>query len=259
MTTEERHSRVLLLEDDPDLAEAVEMLLEGDGYEVVITPDGAEALVLAAQQRFDVAIADLQVETLSGAAVWRVLGDLAPIPVIAMSASSTSWQEDAFRVGVSACLPKPFDADALVALVRSVVLGARSHPAGPGDVASLSDDDLQRLRAMSEEEKDRLPYGLIRVDDEGIIVGFNDYEAEASGFARDDVIGRPFSEVAPCVKVKKLADALDAAIEKPLEPHVVRFRFPRRGAVALVTVRAFYDEAHGQLWVFVSQRRGSKS
>lgn len=249
-------SRVLVLEDDAELAEAMALLLESEGWLAVTTPSGTDAVLLAARERFNLAIVDLQVKSLSGQAVWQVLGDLTGVPVVAMSADAGPWQQDAFRAGVAACLPKPFDVDTLVSMITSVAKSTMTHSAGPGDVEQLSEEDIDRLRAMSEEELDALPFGLIRLDREGVISGFNAYESDASGYARNDVIGRPFQEVAPCSKVKEFADGLELAVQHPGVPRVLRFRFPRRAAVALVSVRAFFDEGRGQLWLFVSQRSG---
>lgn len=249
-------SKALLLEDDPDLADAITHVLEAEGCEVEATPSGREAILLGAREHFDVVLADLQVEELSGRAAWQVLGDLAASPVVAMSASREPWEQDAFRAGVSACLPKPFDADGLASLVRALVLRGEVHDGIPGDVEELSDEDLARLRAMEEDELDRLPFGLMRVDDEGRIIGFNAYEASASGLAPGAVLGRKLSDIAPCTKVKRFAETLGDVRGRPGHSRVLRFRFPRRRAEALVSVRAFYDEDTASLWLFISKRCG---
>jgi photoactive yellow protein len=245
---------VLLLEDAPELAKALALFLAAEGHSVTVTESGVEALLLVARERFDVVVADLQVHDLSGRGVWHGVKDLSAVPVIAMSAGESDWQQDALAAGASACLTKPFDIDDLLAIVHSLLRAPEGPRAVPADVEELSEEDLRRVRALSEEQLDALPFGLVRIDADGIVVGFNAFEERRSGRDAPSVLGRAFQDVAPCTRVEEFVATIDTIRQDPRLSPVLRFVFPHRGTTAIVSVRMFHDTPSGQLWLFVSKR-----
>ena len=59
---------------------------------------------------------------------------------------------------------------------------------------------IARLDALTDEELDVLPYGVVAMDKRGRVVRFNHAEAECSGLRPEEVIGRHFfDEIAPCM------------------------------------------------------------
>lgn len=246
--------RILLVEENGDLCDLLVMLLEGQEHEVRATSSGEEGILLAARERFDLAIVDLEAKDISGIGVAHVVQDLAPMPVILTSLDASTWKPHALEAGASAWLPKPFGTEDLSALVRSL-LKSKEPGVFPGDVETLDEGDLARIRSMSDEELDELPFGLIRVDRKtDRIVGFNSYEQEASGYLAQTVIGLRLADVAPCMKVKAFAQRIDEAVRDPGGDHVLRYVFPRRAAESVVSVRLFYDVPEDRLWVFISKR-----
>lgn len=74
----------------------------------------------------------------------------------------------------------------------------------PDCVARYGFERLDHLPRLSAEEADSLPYGLIQVDREGTVVGYNRAEEAESGRRRERVIGRNFfRDVAPCTSVRE--------------------------------------------------------
>jgi CheY-like chemotaxis protein len=118
-----RTRTVLVVEDDPDLRDAVELLLLRRGYHVVATGDGLRAIELAGQHRVDAALVDLLTPGQSG---FQVTTDLKTIygdgvKVVITSGTASQAQLDyAFAAGAERFLPKPFTVsqlfDALAAL-----------------------------------------------------------------------------------------------------------------------------------------------
>jgi photoactive yellow protein len=244
--------RILVLEDEPGIAEAVEMVLGLDGHSVVSTPNGKQALLLAAREGWDLIILDIDVDELSGLAVERAISDFAITPTVVFSASAGDWQTEAFRGGAAACVRKPFGLDELRALVRTLVGSPREPPAVA--VENLSFQTVARLSGLTQRELDELPFGIIEVDREGTIRGFNSYEAAAVHLRPEQVLGRRFVDVAPCTEVKEFAGAVaDGFRERSLD-RVLRFIFPGHGALILVAVRLYYDQHRDRLWIFVSRR-----
>lgn len=245
-------ARILLLEDDPDICECVQLLLEAKGYAVRATPSGRTAVLLAARETFDLAVLDVDVEELSGLGAERAIADFASLPTVVFSASSGDWESAAFRAGATACLHKPWDVDRLPALVETLL--GLPHEPRPIDVIRLPHEDVARLCALPPEKLEELPFGVIKLDRDGAIVGYNAYEAKAAERARTDIVGRRFAELAPCTQVKQFVDAVAEAFAGHELDRVLRFVFPCHGALAAVSVRLFYDADRDQLWLFVARR-----
>ena len=105
-------TRLLLAEDDPAMAELLRWTFEKEGFEVVGTPSGEEALLLASESPPDIVILDWMLEELSGIEVCRRLRrtpESANLPIIMLTARG----EEADRVrgldtGADDYVTKPF-------------------------------------------------------------------------------------------------------------------------------------------------------
>jgi CheY-like chemotaxis protein len=116
--------RVLVVDDDADTREAIAMLLESEGIEVVAA-DASDALeVMREGFRPDVVVLDLVMPKVSGRA-FRARMKLDPalrdIPVVLCTASPQLAREDD---GFAALIAKPFDADAFFAALAELCLDA---------------------------------------------------------------------------------------------------------------------------------------
>ena len=137
--------KILLVEDDESLVELIRYNLGVEGFEVVSTPDGEEALMLADEERPDVVILDWMVESVSGIEVCRRLRRApatANVPILMLTARA----EEADRIrgletGADDYLTKPFSPRELIARIRAVL--RRLRPALTGgvlDYAGISMD-----------------------------------------------------------------------------------------------------------------------
>jgi len=70
--------RVLVVDDEPELADLMRAMLEGAGYEVATAESGALALELLATARFDAVVSDLRMPDMDGAALWRAISEQHP-------------------------------------------------------------------------------------------------------------------------------------------------------------------------------------
>ncbi len=243
---------ILVVEDDPDICDILCEILRLDRHEVDVTASGRDAVLRVEADHYDLVILDLQIEELSGRAAGRAIADLATVPVLAMSASGGPWQAEALRSGATACMAKPFDVPSLLELVDALV--HEPHRAGAlPQLEMLATDDVRRLAALGPAGLDALPYGVIQVDREGRIVGFNRYEAGAARLAPEEVLGRRFDELAPCTRVRSFARAVTRGFAERRLDEVLRFVFPSYGALSVVTVRLYFDEELDRMWIFVSR------
>lgn len=113
---------VLVIEDDDDIAEHVRLLLEHEGYRVVVTPNGRAALEALSQPNPlpSVILLDLMMPVMDGYEFRKAqLADprIAKVPVVLITADSFV-AEKAARTGAAAALGKPFDIDQLLGVVK---------------------------------------------------------------------------------------------------------------------------------------------
>jgi DNA-binding response OmpR family regulator len=119
-----RGRTVLVVDDEPTIAEVVARYLERAGYETATTGDGLEALRLAAERRPDLIVLDVMLPGLGGIEVLRQLGtaDGPRTPVILLTAKGE--QDDklvGLRSGADDYVVKPFSPKELVARVDAVL------------------------------------------------------------------------------------------------------------------------------------------
>jgi DNA-binding response OmpR family regulator len=133
-------ARVLIIEDDPNVAEVVARYLEREGYQVEAVADGALGLERALTELPDLVILDLMLPTLSGLEICRRLRSVAPVPVIILTARSEEADRIAgLELGADDYVSKPFSPRELTARVKAVLRRATAPlPTG---------EDLEPLRA----------------------------------------------------------------------------------------------------------------
>jgi DNA-binding NtrC family response regulator len=116
---------ILIADDDADLRQALEQLLELEGFAIANAPDGRAALGLAHQVNYDLILLDLKMPGLDGLEVLAALHTLAPaLPIIMMSGQAgRNTVANALRGGACDFIMKPFnDEFVLVAVKRALGL-----------------------------------------------------------------------------------------------------------------------------------------
>ncbi len=153
-------SRVLVIDDDPTVSEVVSRYLTHAGYEVDVQSDGAVALQAALDAPPDLVVLDLMLPGLEGLEVFRRLREVAPVPVVML----TALGEEADRLvglelGADDYVTKPFSPRELVLRVQSVLRRA-AGPLIPTVATVLTDGDLQVDVAAHQVRRDGVPLGL---------------------------------------------------------------------------------------------------
>ena len=121
---------ILVVEDDPQLRVMFQLLLEGEGYPVIVAADGLEALRAVRATRPSLVLLDLELPLLDGYAVGSQLrasyGDALPIVVVTATAQAAEAAND---INPCAYLRKPFDVDGLLTLVWRCLAPTSTEPA----------------------------------------------------------------------------------------------------------------------------------
>lgn len=137
--------RILVVDDDPNVAEVVSRYLEVAGYRVETVSDGAVGLDRALADPPMLVILDLMLPGMDGLEVCRRLRTASPTPVIMLTAKgSESDRVIGLELGADDYVSKPFSAKELTARVKAVLRRASGPLAGavPGTPSELIDGDL---------------------------------------------------------------------------------------------------------------------
>jgi two-component system KDP operon response regulator KdpE len=114
-------TRVLVVEDDPEMRRALTLNLSARGYQVTTAADGTAALNDIAATAPDVIVLDLGLPDLDGMDIIRAVRGHARIPIVVLSGRAGSGDKvDALDAGADDYVTKPFDVSELVARLRAV-------------------------------------------------------------------------------------------------------------------------------------------
>ncbi|MCI1899511.1 MAG: response regulator transcription factor [Enterobacter sp.] len=149
---------ILLVEDDNDIAALLRLNLEDEGYEITHEVDGAKALLLLDDARWDAVILDLMLPNVDGLEICRRIRQLTHyLPIIIISARSSETDRiTGLETGADDYLAKPFSVQELVARIKA--LFRRQQAMGQTQVSGLiqahglSLDPLSRIVRLHGQE-----------------------------------------------------------------------------------------------------------
>ncbi|MDD9379424.1 response regulator [Streptomyces sp. ZAF1911] len=154
-------TRVLVVEDEPQIVRALVINLKARKYEVDAAADGASALELAAARHPDVVVLDLGLPDMDGVEVIKGLRGWTRVPILVLSARHSSDEKvEALDAGADDYVTKPFGMDELLARLRAAV--RRAEPgagAGEDEVVVETDTftvDLAAKKAVRDGRDVRL-------------------------------------------------------------------------------------------------------
>ena len=152
-----RHSTILLVDDDPDLLRLLSIRLNAAGFKVKTASGGAEALALLGVSRPQAVITDLRMDGMDGMTLFdRIHQEDPSLPVIVLTAHGTIPDAvEATQRGVFGYLTKPYEARELVSLIeRAIALQpgtAKEIPEGEENWRAGIITSSQRMEALLSE------------------------------------------------------------------------------------------------------------
>jgi two-component system response regulator QseB len=180
--------RLLLVEDDRELAGLLERVLTAEGYDVAPAPDGQRGLHLALTREFDLLVLDRGLPAIEGLdLLQRLRGKGVQAPVLVLSARGTTADRvEGLDAGAEDYLVKPFEVEELLARLRALLrrhvdratvlpLGSRTLDVGTRTVRDADGTEV----VLSERETDLLAVLASR---------------PRQVFSRDDLLARVFDD-----------------------------------------------------------------
>ncbi len=161
-----RAPRVLVVEDDEDIAQALQRSLRMEGYEVRTAPDGAQGLEQAHAFAPDLVILDLGLPKIDGLDVARSLREQDDVPILILTArDALESRVEGLDSGADDYLVKPFERQELLARMRALLRRRPPRGSAPlrvGDL-SLNSDTHEVLRGeraidLTQREFELLEY-----------------------------------------------------------------------------------------------------
>jgi two-component system NtrC family response regulator len=118
-------TRILIVDDEPSVGDALRLVLESSGYEVVLVTKGLDGIDRARSKPFGFSVVDLYLTDISGFQVISDLRNLQPqIPILLITAhGSPQVFDEAKRLGAVGALAKPFHPAELLQLIDSHLHG----------------------------------------------------------------------------------------------------------------------------------------
>lgn len=155
---------ILVVDDKKEERYLLETLLKGDGYEVVSTANGAEALEKLRAQDCDIVISDILMPVMDGFQLCRKVKEedkLKDIPFIFYTATYTDEEDEklALTVGADKFIRKPIDPDEFTNIIRSVVGSVKKDKAESQNLFTAKKEDALELyskRLVKKLEKKML-------------------------------------------------------------------------------------------------------
>ena len=148
---------IVVIEDDPNIADLVDMYLRRDGFRVIQATSGEAGLEAAARERPRLVVVDIGLpDRMDGLEVFRALRATSDVPVVILTARDSEVDRIlGLELGADDYVTKPFSPRELVARIRAIL--RRSEPAtrsGPGAILLVGEVevDLDRHEVRSADE-----------------------------------------------------------------------------------------------------------
>ena len=119
---------------------------------------------------------------------------------------------------------------------------------------------LRQVENLTPKELDELPFGVIKVDLEGVVLAYNQAEAELADKSPDDVIGKNFfTEVAPCTNVQAFGERFRQGLQSGRIHDTFPFDFSFLKGPVNVIITIHHERPEPHAWIFVDFAPGARA
>jgi photoactive yellow protein len=120
---------------------------------------------------------------------------------------------------------------------------------------SFDDEELgEALSTLSEEALDDAPFGIVQVDDDGVVQFYNQYESRLAEVDPEEAVGRNFfTQLAPCSSNRLFHGRFKKGMRKGMLDERFSYTFTYKMSPTLVQVRMYRDQQN-QNWILIRKR-----
>jgi len=185
---------VLIVDDDPDIRQALGDMLHAEGYRIHAVASGREAIAQASEVFYGAVLLDIGLPDLDGHAVLRSIREVDPaLPVIILTGHVTEQNTiGPLNKGALAYVTKPYRPAEIKALIRRAI-EVRALAVKAESVEGALTESQERFQSVIQSSSD----GIVLADDEGTLVSLNESAERMFGYIEADIAGKPASEFLP--------------------------------------------------------------
>lgn len=159
--TENDVSRVLVVDDNPEIREILHILLGGEGYEIKEAKSGADALKITKEQQFDLIILDIMMPGMDGYHTCMEIRKTSNAPILFLSAKTQEGDKMlGFSIGGDDYLVKPFSYNELVSRAKALIRRYQIYKGKHENMAALGDGPVG-----SQDKKRMIYYHDLEIDE----------------------------------------------------------------------------------------------
>lgn len=210
-------TRILIADDKEENLYLLESLLKGNGYEVISTSNGEEALEAAIKNPPNLIITDILMPVMDGFTLcrkWKAHENLKKIPLVFYTATYTDVRDEEFalHLGADRFIVKPQEPDVLMMIIKDVLTkleaGEFTHPSEPQvtEVIQLREYNQALIRKLedkvtqTEEAKEKFRCilscagdAIISTKIDGTITSWNETASAIFEYKNEEVLGKHIS------------------------------------------------------------------
>ncbi len=183
-------SKILVVEDEVQLARLMELELEHEGYQAVVEYNGSDALQRLKEDDFQLVLLDIMIPDINGLELCEKIRKFSDIPIVMVTArDAVPDKVKALDIGADDYITKPFAIEELLARIRALLRRKNDNNQDHSDILEVSnltiDKDKYRVKRNKEEiELTKKEYDLLvyMVENEGIVLSREDILSNIWGY-----------------------------------------------------------------------------
>jgi two-component system, OmpR family, KDP operon response regulator KdpE len=155
-------ARILIVEDDPDMARSLQLELKLNSYEVLVAKDGTEGLACFQESTPDLVLLDLSLPGMDGMAVCERIREVSDVPILMMTAKEVTEHQiaEGLNTGADEFMRKPLPTIEFQARIRALLRRSKLFDQSKTQPLVYKDDylmvDLATRRVMADSAEIRL-------------------------------------------------------------------------------------------------------
>lgn len=154
-------TKILIVEDESSLSEALAFLLGKEGFEVSVAEDGRAAVNIFAKEGADLILLDLMIPEISGVDVCRTIRTSSQVPIIMLTAKDAEIDKVVgLELGADDYVTKPYSSRELIARIKAVLRRGVSDAELNGDLEVISVGPIRLDTARHQASSNGKPIAL---------------------------------------------------------------------------------------------------